>query len=997
MQDYLVEICVDGTHAKGAKKKLSSDKKKVEGNKAGSREAGHAEDGHLDDHQNDAMDDVLHAEIAGADTRDSSVPSPTPPDDVAVATDAALLSDDLGNRRLLGGVMRTLLASAGGDGPCPLGQESFWSIRAIHETHIFIFVLAVVHIIYAGVSMGLCAWKVNQWKRWEARAHTGLRKIDYTRLLDESSACLHWGRSFFAQFHQHIDESVYLGLRRLFIERMQLDNSFDFHKFLVNSMEEEFSKVVSLDWVMWAVAAIWIWMPPFVVYVMVIVAVAMTFLIGTKLESIALMLGNEAYTMYADKAPPGHHKHQNPIMRNLQKISMGISHTFHSHRHLHLEGHHCDHDTVPGHSRGQVHGPSQRDSAFHPEYCHSHKSSPMGEGYKECPSDGRQSRESMVSKNDSLTMSLPGSDQEISYAASTSSGAVHSDAALLWRQSNGNGGHYSDQLNQVPVDPTRPSEGAKHQRLGSGLYYAIATPRCTRRHQPGSEASDAPSLCCCIGCFGEKATDESHSTFADEYMIPDSIVLFPFKRPRLMLHVFQHTYFLNSLLMAILLFNLWQEVEPHLILTSNWISLSLVIVGIAVMFFTSILLLPVYGLTMVTGSHCPSKVIKRAKKHHIKPHLVHTLERMSIATKSMNLSKTSMGLGRTSMGTKMAAAAAADTDKNGSVIGTGAAHIPTHWSEMSAVATEAAHELPEEVIHEPQEEDDEHHGHSALGMLVGAMLKTKKQEAQGDSLERTSSGGHHTSVEMTSSAGHPSLLRKSRTLLSRVSIPLIDLPDIKEVASPKTGDEDSEGSQHCSAPSLGRRSRSLLSRLSMSSKKSVKSEDGHEVADAGEGAVPKKRRPRVTFEDPKPEPEAKEDSGDSSEGETALRRTKSVNPKLLGVSEVPSLGRISVGAPNMAHRPPSLKRASMPFLEVVEKKQQAYLEKSRANADHLMHETPEDFSPKPNGLDVAAQGHACSSGSGEGENAEKSTSPRPTLGHVTELLKIGEHQKQEKE
>lgn len=156
-----MEICVDGTHAKGAKKKLSSDKKKMEGKKAGSGNADHAEDDLLDDHQGDAMDDVLHAEIVGADTVDSSIPSPAPTDDVSVATDAALLSEDLGNRRLLGGVMRTLLASAGGDGPCPLGQESFWSIRAIHETHIFIFVLAVVHIIYAGVSMVLCAWKVG--------------------------------------------------------------------------------------------------------------------------------------------------------------------------------------------------------------------------------------------------------------------------------------------------------------------------------------------------------------------------------------------------------------------------------------------------------------------------------------------------------------------------------------------------------------------------------------------------------------------------------------------------------------------------------------------------------------------------------------------------------------------------------------------------------------------------------------------------------------------
>ncbi|CAD7697742.1 unnamed protein product [Ostreobium quekettii] len=1022
VEDYLVEICVDGTNAKGAKKaKLAGDKAKLAGDdkkkaadakKAASKAATPVQEDILDDYHDEAMADAMQAELDGAETEDAPAVPVAAADDVGVATDASLLSDDFGNRRLLGGVVRTLLASAGGDGPCPVGQESFWSIRAIHETHIFIFVLAVVHIIYAGVSMVLCAWKVGQWKRWERNAHTGLRKIDYRHLLDESNVCLHWGRSFFAQFHQHIDESVYLGLRRLFIERMQVDNSFDFHKFLVNSMEEEFSKVVSLDWAMWAVAAIWIWTTPIVVYVMFVGAVVLTFLAGTKLESIALKLGNEAYTMYADKAPPGHHKHHNPIMRNLQKISMTVSKALHSHSHHHHHRNHDEQDTVHGHSRGHhsrghSHGPSQRDSAYNPEMRHQ-KSGPVGEGYEEYPSDGRQSRESMASKDGSLAMSLPESDNEISYAASVSSSIAHSDAALLWRQSNNNANHYSDQLSQTSVDPVR-APTAKHQRMGSRLYSNIATPRTSREHHPEPEI-EAPALhCCCMQCFGgKKKEDHSLDAFADEYMVPDSIGLFPFKRPRLMLQVFQHTYFLNSLLMAILLFNLWQEVDPHLILTSDWISLTLVIVGIVVMFITSILLLPVYGLTMVTGSHCPSKVLKRAKKHHINPHAVHTLERMSMAAKSMNLSKTSMALGRTSMGVK-GAGASSDTDDNGSVIGAGAA-MPTHWSDMSGMQTEAVRDLAKEVVHHQQpeepEEEDEHKAGGALSMLVGAMLKTKTQEGD-NTLERTSSGGHHASVEMTTPSGQPTLLRKSRTLLSRVSIPLIDLPDIKEVASPKAAEQDNdEGSQHSGAPSLMRRSRSLLSRLSMSSKKSVKYEDEHETSDAGEVEAPKKRRTRVTFEEPKPAPENHSSGGEAPEVKGILRRTKSVNPKLLQESSGPSLGRMSVGAPSMAPSAPSLKRASMPFLKVVEKKQQAYLEKSRADADHLMHEGSEVQSPKPADTSAAPEASQANSDNSSDDTCEGGSvrrpnshakDPHPTMDQVAELFKLGEKQKLQKE
>ena len=44
---------------------------------------------------------------------------------------------------------------------------------------------------------------------------------------------------------------VYLDLRKLFIERMHLPDSFNFHEFLVESAEEEFSKVIGTTPFQW--------------------------------------------------------------------------------------------------------------------------------------------------------------------------------------------------------------------------------------------------------------------------------------------------------------------------------------------------------------------------------------------------------------------------------------------------------------------------------------------------------------------------------------------------------------------------------------------------------------------------------------------------------------------------------------------------------------------------------------------------------------------------
>lgn len=170
-QDSIIRICVDSDGARGKVLK----KKSSETIKATSSEEMD------DDYETEA---VLSSELEGVDDGlQEDLQGIGENEDEELLTDGTL-SDDLTGRRLLGSAMRVLLATGGGGGVCSEGKESFWSIRTIHETHIFIFTLAVVHIVFAGLSMVLCSWKVCichlRFRGTMSRQGCGIQVVDDT-------------------------------------------------------------------------------------------------------------------------------------------------------------------------------------------------------------------------------------------------------------------------------------------------------------------------------------------------------------------------------------------------------------------------------------------------------------------------------------------------------------------------------------------------------------------------------------------------------------------------------------------------------------------------------------------------------------------------------------------------------------------------------------------------------------------------------------------------
>ncbi|KAL1222886.1 MLO-like protein 2 [Cardamine amara subsp. amara] len=226
--------------------------------------------------------------------------------------------DEKSGRRLLlelaeSFIPRRSLATKGYDNCAKKGKVAFVSAYGVHQLHIFIFVLAVVHVIYCIVTYALGKTKMRRWKSWEEETKTiayqysndperfrfardtsfGRRHLNFW---SKTSITL-WIVCFFRQFFGSVTKVDYLALRHGFIMAHFAPGSetrFDFRKYIQRSLEEDFKTVVEISPVIWFIAVLflltnsnglraYLWLPFIPLLVILIV--------GTKLQVIITKLG----------------------------------------------------------------------------------------------------------------------------------------------------------------------------------------------------------------------------------------------------------------------------------------------------------------------------------------------------------------------------------------------------------------------------------------------------------------------------------------------------------------------------------------------------------------------------------------------------------------------------------------------------------------------------------------------------------------------------------
>ncbi|OMO53865.1 Mlo-related protein [Corchorus olitorius] len=214
---------------------------------------------------------------------------------------------------------RHLLAEASASDPAGFctakGKVPLLSTTALHHLHIFIFVLAVVHVTFCALTILFGSTKIHQWRRWEEEAKDmeydpeGVMKTKVTQVqehdfirnrflgIGKNSELQGWVYSFFKQFYGSVTKSDYITLRLGFIMTHCRGNpKFNFHNYMMRALEADFKKVVGISWYLWAFVVIfllvnfvgwhtyfWIAFIPFLLLLAV----------GTKLEHIITQLAQE--------------------------------------------------------------------------------------------------------------------------------------------------------------------------------------------------------------------------------------------------------------------------------------------------------------------------------------------------------------------------------------------------------------------------------------------------------------------------------------------------------------------------------------------------------------------------------------------------------------------------------------------------------------------------------------------------------------------------------
>ncbi|KAH6772614.1 Enhancer of polycomb-like transcription factor protein [Perilla frutescens var. frutescens] len=208
---------------------------------------------------------------------------------------------------------RRLLAEEESSSKCPKGHIQFLSLEALHQLHIFIFVMAVVYVVFCATTMVLGGFKIREWRHWEhsirnevtkhhrVHGHTRVQLEDFLQRAGKywrKFTIVSWVVAFFKQFYGSVTKSDYTALRSGFIREHWPNNKrFDFYKYLLRTLEKDFKKIIGISWYLWLFVVIFLllniagWHAYFW---MSFLPLTLLLIVGAKLEHIITELATEA-------------------------------------------------------------------------------------------------------------------------------------------------------------------------------------------------------------------------------------------------------------------------------------------------------------------------------------------------------------------------------------------------------------------------------------------------------------------------------------------------------------------------------------------------------------------------------------------------------------------------------------------------------------------------------------------------------------------------------
>ncbi|KAK2660928.1 hypothetical protein Ddye_007461 [Dipteronia dyeriana] len=207
---------------------------------------------------------------------------------------------------------RRILAGDNTGSGCQEGYLPLISLNGLHQLHIFIFFLAVFHVMYSAITMLLGKLKIRGWKQWELEIVNDNEMINDPRrfrLTHQTSFVKnhtsYWMRNpfsfyvicFFRQFIRSVRKADYLTMRHGFITvHLAPGSRFNFQKYIKRSLEDDFKVVVGISPILWASVVLFLLLNVHgwaIMYVITLTPLIVILSVGTKLQGIISQMAME--------------------------------------------------------------------------------------------------------------------------------------------------------------------------------------------------------------------------------------------------------------------------------------------------------------------------------------------------------------------------------------------------------------------------------------------------------------------------------------------------------------------------------------------------------------------------------------------------------------------------------------------------------------------------------------------------------------------------------
>ncbi|KAG5043746.1 hypothetical protein JHK87_007661 [Glycine soja] len=162
------------------------------------------------------------------------------------------------------------------------------SKHGIHQLHMFIFVLALMQIVYSFLTVSLARAKMRHWKAWDEETQTVEYEIaNGFHFLSDPNRFRYTRQTTFGR--RHISTSTPSPVYVWIAHFSARNNDFDFQNYIEQSLEEDFRIIVSISPVMWFTVVIFLLVDVhgWHVYLWLsYVPLLLVLVVGTKLEVI---------------------------------------------------------------------------------------------------------------------------------------------------------------------------------------------------------------------------------------------------------------------------------------------------------------------------------------------------------------------------------------------------------------------------------------------------------------------------------------------------------------------------------------------------------------------------------------------------------------------------------------------------------------------------------------------------------------------------------------